>query len=98
MTVSVNDTTPFADHQGLEVQDLAQFYKILQAISSTRERAVSGTQNDAAGSITAATLASPIVGDNPARSEDVAAATYNMSDESAALNKCKHIGEEIIKS
>lgn len=71
---------------------------MLQAISSTKERAVSSTQDDVADITATAILTSSVIDHDSSWNEVVTVAAYNMSAESTTVDHRWSIGEEVMKS
>lgn len=91
MIDSTDGPTQFANHQGFEISDSAEFYKLLQAISSIQNRSVDGKAQDGTTAIPTTTFAPSVVGGDSTWSDDTA--VHRSSDESVASDEQRDVDD-----
>ncbi|XP_012235930.1 uncharacterized protein [Linepithema humile] len=88
-TESTDSTMLYANNQGFEITDSAEFYKILKAFRSTKNSIVNNTKDDTTTAIFTLSIIN-----NSTSSKDTT--IYNSSDTPFTLNNYQNISREII--
>jgi len=86
---STDNLTLFANDQGSEIPDSAQFYEIWRTFFLTENNTVNSTNYDTA----TATFVSSVVGNNSTWNDDIT--LYNMSDKTFVLDNRRNVSEKV---
>jgi len=86
---STDNLTLFANDQGSEIPDSAQFYEIWRTFFLTENNTVNSTNYDTA----TATFVPSVVGNNSTWNDDTT--LYNMSDKTFVLDDRRNVSEKV---